>query len=140
MKEAISRRAFLKLGGLSATAISLRPPALRDLPWGVFPSSERLGRVTASKVDLKVRADKNSQTVGALYQDAVVPWLRERVGPHPQRVNQRWVETPEGYFHAPDLQPVRDFDIWGSSAPRQVEVQINPSLNSARISLSMRGL
>jgi lipoprotein-anchoring transpeptidase ErfK/SrfK len=57
-------------------------------------------------MDLKARPDENSQTVAALYQDADIPWLREVVGPHPGRINQRWVETPDGYVWGGFVQPV----------------------------------
>jgi hypothetical protein len=71
-----------------------------------FPDAEKLGRITVGKMDLKARPDENSQTVGALYEDAVIPWLREAVGPHPGRINQRWVETPDGYVWGGFVQPV----------------------------------
>ncbi len=102
-----NRRDFLKLaaagvGGLAlGKRFALAPPAQ-------FPNAERLGRVSVSKIDLRLRPDVGSESVGALYIDNVVPWLREVVGSHPYRFNQRWVETPEGYAWAPDIQPVRD--------------------------------
>jgi lipoprotein-anchoring transpeptidase ErfK/SrfK len=58
------------------------------------------------KVNVKLRPDESSQTVEVLYEDAVVPRLREIVGSHPLRHNQRWVETPDGYIWSPHLQPV----------------------------------
>ena len=103
----LSRRDFLKLGALGIGALGLRPWrklfALDDLP-----QAERLGRITAGKVELKARPDANSPTVGVLYEDAVVPWLRDAAGPRIYRVNQRWLETPEGYLWAPQVQPVRN--------------------------------
>lgn len=73
-----------------------------------FPQAERLGRVAAGKVDLMARPDQESSAVGVLYEDAVVPWLREVVGRKPYYINQRWVETPDGFIYAPYLQPVRN--------------------------------
>ncbi|HEX2980027.1 MAG TPA: L,D-transpeptidase [Anaerolineaceae bacterium] len=50
----------------------------------------------------------DSASVGVLYEDAVVPWLREVIGPAPLgRVNRRWVETPDGYIYTPSVQPVK---------------------------------
>jgi hypothetical protein len=49
-------------------------------------------------VDLKAKPDANSQTLGIVYEDGVVEWLREVVGRNPYRDNQRWVETPQGYI------------------------------------------
>lgn len=101
----LTRRDFLKLAALGLGGLALRPfRRLLTLP--DFPQSERLGRVLA-RLDLKARPDYDSPTVGVLYDDAVVPWLREVVGRHPYRLNQRWVETPDGYLWAPYVQPVR---------------------------------
>ncbi|MFN2166981.1 MAG: hypothetical protein ACK2U9_12065, partial [Anaerolineae bacterium] len=41
-----------------------------------------------------------------LYEDEVLPWLREMVGYNPYRYTQRFVETPKGYVWSPDVQPV----------------------------------
>ena len=71
-----------------------------------FPLDERLGRVNVGRIEIKARPDGDSQTVGMLYEDAVVPWLREVPGRNIYRVNQRWVETPDGYIWSPYLQPV----------------------------------
>ena len=103
----VSRRDFLKLSALSLSGLAARPwQRLFYLP--EFPQSERLGRVTAGKLEIKASADADSQTVGVLYEDAVVIWLREVIGKNLYRTNQRWVETPEGYIWAPYLQPVED--------------------------------
>ncbi|RMF47370.1 MAG: L,D-transpeptidase [Anaerolineae bacterium] len=102
---AISRRQFLQLAGLGLGGLALRPLrrwfALPD-----FPKHSRLGRVATGKVELKVRPDYDSETVGVLYDDAIVPWLHEVVGYRPGRNNQRYVETPQGYIWSADLQPV----------------------------------
>jgi hypothetical protein len=73
-----------------------------------FPASERLGRVNAGIVDIKLRPDIDSQTVATLYEDTVVTWLRELVGRNPNRTSQRWVETPDGFIWSPYLQPVQN--------------------------------
>src|SRR5574341_647717 len=100
----ISRRDFLKLGTLSAGALALRPLAGSALP--DFPQADRLGRVTVGKLDVYMRPDGNNQPVGALYEDNVVPWLREVVGSMPGRINQRFVETPYGFVWGGYVQPV----------------------------------
>ncbi len=103
----ITRRDVLKLGAFGFAALNLYPwrKIIGKLD---FPDAERLGRVTTGRVDLKARPDADSPTVGVLYEDAVVPWLREKVGSRPYRVNQRWVETPDGYLWAPEVQPVEN--------------------------------
>jgi hypothetical protein len=59
-------------------------------------------------VDVYARPDGNEQIVGPLYEDQVVPWIREVVGTMPGRINQRRVETPYGYVWGGNLQPVRN--------------------------------
>jgi lipoprotein-anchoring transpeptidase ErfK/SrfK len=107
MKSNFSRRDFLKFSVTGLGALGLFPWR-RLFKVGDFPQSERLGRIVVGKVDIKVRPDAESQTIGALYEDAIVPWLREAVGSRPFRMNQRWVETPDGYIWSPDVQPVRN--------------------------------
>jgi hypothetical protein len=41
-----------------------------------------------------------------LYEDNVIPWIREFVGSMPGRINQRWVETPYGFVWGGEVQPV----------------------------------
>jgi lipoprotein-anchoring transpeptidase ErfK/SrfK len=88
--------------------ISTSPRLAPPLP--EFPDSERLARVAQGKQEIKARPDPDSQTVGVVYEDYVLPWLREVVGEKPKYVfnNQRWVETPDGFIYAPYLQPVRN--------------------------------
>lgn len=100
-----SRRGFLKLAGLSLGALSLRPfTRLSTLP--DFPEGERLGRVTWWGSPLKTAPDLNSSTIRELAEDELFAWYREVVGFHPWEINQRWVETQDGYIWAPHLQPV----------------------------------
>ena len=100
----LSRRDVLKLAALGFGALALRPLTKLDLP--EFPQAERLGRITVGKVDVFIRPDAGSQIVGALYEDQVVPWVRETVGSMPGRINQRWVETPNGFVWGGQIQPV----------------------------------
>ncbi|MEW5938310.1 MAG: twin-arginine translocation signal domain-containing protein, partial [Chloroflexota bacterium] len=99
-----SRRDFLKLAALGAGVFAFRP--FTEPPWDEFPQGEKLGRVTVGKVNVFLRPDANSQIVGALYEDNVVVWNREHVGPMPGRINQRWVETQYGFVWGGQVQPV----------------------------------
>ena len=101
------RRDFLNLAALGLGGLAVRPFG-RLFRLADFPQSERLGRVNAAELELKARPDADSQTLGLLHEDDVVPWLRELPGRHP-RTNQRWVETPDGYLWSPYVQPVRHF-------------------------------
>ena len=103
----ISRREFIKLTALGMSSLSYN--FLKkgfELP--EFPQADRLGRVCVGMVELKVKPDPESQTVGVLYEDAVVPWIREVTGQKFNYVfsNQKWVETPQGFVYGPYLQPV----------------------------------
>ncbi len=75
-----------------------------------FPKSERLARVCGGKLEIKARPAADSQTVGVVYEDAVLPWLKEVVGEKitPVFNNQRWVEVPDGFIYGPYLQPVKN--------------------------------
>jgi hypothetical protein len=57
-------------------------------------------------MDLFAKPDGNAQPIGALYEDNLVPWLREWVGAMPGRINQRFVETPSGFVWGGYVQPV----------------------------------
>lgn len=116
LRRDLSRRSFLKLAALGTASLALPPvhfsaealdPVARQaLP--DFPQSERLGRITVGMVEAKARPDPESATVATLYEDAVLPWLRETPGAMPAYIfnNQRWVETSQGYIYGPYLQPV----------------------------------
>jgi len=103
----LSRRDFINTSALMAGAAIAKP----WISTGVleeFPISGKLGRIAAGMVDIKIRPDYNAPNVGTYYEDKVIPWLREVVGPWPFRNNQRWVETPGGYIWAPNVQPVKN--------------------------------
>ncbi len=107
--HAIYRRDFLKLAALGTGGVFLHP--LHQVSTQlIFPSHEQLARVCVGKADLMARPDGESQSVGILYEDAVVPWLKEVVGqPHSfYATNLRWVETPDGFVWSPHLQRVQN--------------------------------
>lgn len=106
-EASLTRRDFLKFAVLGMGGLAFRP-YISDIVLPEFPQTVQLGRVNAGKVDVKARPDVDSQTVGELYEDAVVAWLREVVGRNLFRTNQRWVETPDGYIWSPYLQPVHN--------------------------------
>ena len=74
----ISRRNFIKVTALGFGAFLLNPKKNHNTLTD-FPVSDKLGRVCVGKIDLKTKPDESSQTVGVLYEDAVVTWLREVV-------------------------------------------------------------
>lgn len=103
----ISRRDFLKLSTLGMTGFAFGP-MLRFLPVAEFPKSERLVRVATTQMNLKTSPNEDSATLRKVYEDTIVPMMKEVIGPKPGRINQRWVDTGDGYLWAGDLQPVRN--------------------------------
>ncbi len=106
LSRSITRRDFLKSAALGLGAFLVHPFE-QALVLPEFPVSDRLGRSFA-KVEIKAKPNYDAQTVGYLYDDNITPWLREVVGYHPYRYKQRWVETPDGYIWASNLQPVKN--------------------------------
>jgi lipoprotein-anchoring transpeptidase ErfK/SrfK len=116
-KPLITRNGFLRLaalglGGLAMLPLKRTPLTAMATLLGLvdFPKSELLGRVCQGKQELKARPDPDSSTLGVIYEDAVVPWLREVVSQKPVYIfnNQKWVETPDGFIYGALLQPVRN--------------------------------
>src|SRR5574341_649690 len=102
----ISRRDFLKLAALSTGSLTFLPFRIKRFALTEFPQADKLGRITVGKMDVFATPDGNGQPVGALYEDNVIPWIREAVGSMPGRLNQRFVETPNGFIWGGYLQPV----------------------------------
>ncbi len=107
-----SRRDFLKLTGASLGSLAFRRfEGIFPAPRLQFPEGNRLGRVSVFpnffSTSIKSEPHVNATTVGELPEDSMVVWLREVVG-EAKSVSKRWVETPEGYIYAPDLQPARN--------------------------------
>jgi lipoprotein-anchoring transpeptidase ErfK/SrfK len=104
----ISRRSFLKLGGMGLGGLALRPwqSVIRQ---GVeWPEHTMLGR-TLARLDFKSRPSEDSQTLETVYDDEIVVWEKEVIGePYPMYpTNRRWIQTSRGYLPAPMVQPVR---------------------------------
>lgn len=104
----LSRRDFLKFGGMAAGSMLLKP--WKRMPLAViqdFPEAPHLVRAVG---DSNVRAlpDINSAIVGTITEDDVLPMLREVVGEFPQAAIRRWVETPVGWVWSPNMQPVKN--------------------------------
>ncbi len=103
----LSRRDFLKLSTAGLVGLAFRP-FLNLSPLADFPKAERLGRVATTQMEIKAAPDENSATLRKVYEDTIVPVWREVVGSKPGRINQRWVDTGDGYLWSPELQPVRN--------------------------------
>ncbi len=109
-QDGLTRKNFIKLLGLGAVSLGFNPRLSANTP-AQFPDYERLGRVCIiGKVEIKSEPADSSETVGVLYEDAVIPWIREVVAKEPNYnyFNQRWVETTNGFVYAINIQPVRN--------------------------------
>lgn len=121
MKHNISRRDFLKIAGASMGALTsfgfnpyrrvnfeaLSSP--KRLPQ--FPGSTIIGRVTENNISLRDRPlyDPSLETsIAKLNADTLVEWNREVVGTAIGYINQRYVETPQGFLYASVVQPTRN--------------------------------
>jgi hypothetical protein len=105
-----SRRDFLKLAGLGAGALALRPLE-RILPLAEFPQSELLARnAIGGRIEIRKTPDIYGDVIKTVYEDTVMPWRREVVTKNPDmgRYNQRWVETDEGYVYGAYVQKTRN--------------------------------
>ncbi len=109
-RDSLSRKDFLRIAGLTLATFGMRPK-LGIAPAAEFPNYERLGRVCIiGKVEVKSAPSESSQTVRVLYEDAVIPWLRDVVAQefNLNFYNQRWLETLDGYVYATNIQPVKN--------------------------------
>ena len=114
----ISRREFLKLsaaalGSTAALSAYRSFPIVRGKPLLLpdFPEGEILARnCVGGIVNIMSRPDANSTAVTSIYEDTVLPWLREVPAENLDlnRINQNWVETPQGYIYASNVQPCKN--------------------------------
>jgi len=121
MKHNFSRRDFLKVAGLGLGAVAFRPFKLFDsyyeklyapkrLPQ--FPAREIIGRLT-DDTDVRKRptpldASGLDTSLGVLRADTLIPWEREVIGNVPGLVNQKYLETAQGYIWSSRVQPTKN--------------------------------
>lgn len=123
-KDRFTRREFFKRSALAfgGLAISGRKPAKFISRMGVlqegepltpdFPVNVPLGRMCVgepgTRVDILSEPFTNAPKVGSAWYDDVFEWKQEVIAKQIDnlRINQRWVETPDGYIYADYLQKV----------------------------------
>lgn len=126
-KKSLSRREFLKfsalaLGGLAisgnrpAKVFSQSSQIITDDPYKpIFPENTPLGRICVggpgTPVTIFSEPHSNSTQVRRAWFDEIFLWKKQVVTKPDQinifSINQRWVETEEGYIFADVLQPVK---------------------------------
>jgi lipoprotein-anchoring transpeptidase ErfK/SrfK len=105
----------MKLAGLGLGALAFSPHEPWRMPARLpqFPAGDHLGRVAVTpnfySTAMRSQPNEAASKVRDVAQDEVVVWQRELVGSSVSgRSNTRWVETPEGFIYAVDLQPVQN--------------------------------
>ena len=113
MKEKLSRRDFLKLGGLALTSLAFTP---------VFPRQEErdqgtIGRVTINEIDLRSEPRDDAPIIGKRYRDQLVHIYYDLIPKDaPEFYNPLWYRVWGGYLHSKWLQIVK--------------VQLNPEVTT----------
>ena len=103
----MDRRQFLTLSTLAMGSLAARPWRYWAELNAQWPDGEKMGRVAQGMVNVRAKPYQNAAVTKVIYDDEVVPWLREVVSEAPDGYGPaRWVETPDGYIYAPRLQPV----------------------------------
>lgn len=103
MGKNLSRRDFLKLGGLSLGTLAFTPfvPRDSDQDYG------NIARVAIHEVDVHAEPNDESQIVGKRYRDQLVQIYYElEPADAPAFYNKLWYRVWGGYIHSSYLQPV----------------------------------
>jgi hypothetical protein len=121
MTHNLSRRDFLKVAGLGLGALSFRPLKLTDAYYEKFytpkrlpqfPASEIIGRLTDDTDVRKIPSPLDSAGVdtslGILRADTLLPWEHEVIGSVPGLVNQKFLQTAQGYIWSSRIQPTKN--------------------------------
>jgi len=115
--EKYNRRDFLKMGTLLIGGMLLprsKGSVANRLFQENYPEGVQLGRICAGTeggwFHLKTEPNINAPDGKIVWRDDVVIWKREVVANvlDYNLFNQRWVETPDGYFHSSGVQPVKN--------------------------------
>lgn len=121
----ITRRDFLKYSALALGGLALNKNRLgsvfadqnlsgltQEQP-PAFPINKPLGRVClgewGSWINIRSEPFAEAPSIKKAYYDDVFEWKQEIVAKSidPNKINQRWVETPEGYIYADEIQKVQ---------------------------------
>jgi hypothetical protein len=116
-----SRRDFLKVAGLGLGALAFRPIKLLDVYYEKLYAPKRLPQFPASEIIARLTDDTDVRKIpspldtagmdtslGILRADTLIPWEREVIGDVPALVNQKYLETAQGYIWSSRLQPTKN--------------------------------
>jgi len=98
----ISRRDFLKLGGLSLLGLAMAP-------FGQVPSlaSNQQGRVIFDSVTIYDLPSFSANALRQAWADSVFPILEVTIGDEEPAHNMVWYRLEDGYVHSGGVQPVK---------------------------------
>ena len=108
MRPGLSRRDFLKIGGLATLGLQFRDFPPGGDPASKHPPSFTLGR-TVYSLRYYANPSFNSEEIGYYNTDSVVNILEERIGDPEPAHNPIWVRTDDGWLHSSYVQPVGNY-------------------------------
>jgi len=103
MRNRITRRDFLKIGGLALSSLAFTP---------VFPGHDDLGygdlaRIAIKEIDLRAKPNDKSEIIGKRYRDQLVHVYEEVISPDGPSYNPLWYRVWGGYLHSSHIQKVK---------------------------------
>lgn len=102
MSKSLSRRDFLKLGGLALGTLAFAPGSTQDQDQG------KLARVAIKQIDLHSLPNDESPIIGNRFRDQLVHIYADINPPDaPKYYNTLWYKVWGGYLHSAHLQIVR---------------------------------
>jgi hypothetical protein len=105
LRDRLSRRDFMRLGGLGLLGLSA--PVQRLRPW-LEASGAQLGRVLEATLDVYRRPSFSAVRVAALERDDLITIAGASVGDRYPEHNRIWYEMDGlGFVHSSSIQPVR---------------------------------
>lgn len=105
-RTTLTRRSFLRGSLLSGLGLLFFSKANSAQSMGTnWVEGQKYGRVCFGKVSIRNKPHPDAEVTKDIFDDAMVPWLREVVGTSPGYGTRNWVETPDGYIYAARLQP-----------------------------------
>jgi hypothetical protein len=109
MSSTLSRRDFLKIAGLSSTALAFSYP-----PPGIDHTNFGLGRVTVDFIYLYHEPSFEAKRIDRLNRDTLHTLLERVIPDEGPAYNPLWYRVPDGYAHSGHLQKVQ----WKPQTPR----------------------
>ena len=130
-RNTLTRREFLKLGGLSLGSLALTNYASSDnahLP----PNALGILRVTVDEIHIYREPDYESDELGHCFRDELIHYYEVIESPAGPDYNPRWYRIDQGYVHSARLQPVE-------SNPNQIvyDIPANGQLAEVTVPISL---